>query len=115
MYNTGMEHLRGNVFRCGVFPGPEEPELFETLWAGKNAKVERIISKGQCSPPGFWYDQAEDEWIVLLQGCATLEYEGGGRVGLSPGDWLLIPARCRHRVAFTSADPCCIWLAVFAG
>ena len=114
MYNTDMEYLRGNVFRCGVFPDPEGPELIEALWTGTNARVERIVSNGQSSPPGFWYDQEEDEWVVLLQGRAVLEYEGEGSVELRPGDWLLIPARCRHRVAFTSSDPCCVWLAVFA-
>ena len=114
MYNTGMAHLRGNVFRCGVFPESDGPELIEALWAGGGARVERIVSSGQSSPPGFWYDQDEDEWIVLLQGRAALEYGDGGGAELRPGDWLLIPAHCRHRVASTSSDPCCIWLAVFA-
>jgi cupin 2 domain-containing protein len=76
-------------------------------------RIERICSAGQVSPPGFWYDQEEHEWVSLLQGQAKIEMQDGSIRNLSPGDHLFLPAHTRHRVAFTSADPVCIWLAVF--
>ena len=105
--------MHGNLFDYGVPPLPRDSELFDTLWTGDGVRVERIVSAGQSSPPGFWYDQKEDEWVLLLQGQAELEYEGGVFKVLESGDWLLIPAGSRHRVAFTSSDPVCVWLAVF--
>lgn len=92
---------------------PEE-ELLEILWQGPACRVERIVSSGQVSPPGFWYDQPEDEWVLLLQGQAQIGYPGGGCQKMQAGDWLLIPARQKHRVEYTSQDPPCIWLAIFA-
>ena len=103
----------GNVFHIEAEARGKE-EFLQTLWAGWDVRVERVVSSGQVSPPGFWYDQDEDEWVALLQGRAELEYEDGGRVSLTRGDWLLIPARRRHRVVFTSKEPLCVWLAVFA-
>lgn len=88
-------------------------EIMETLCASTDVRIERIISTGQVSPPGFWYDQEQDEWVALLQGQAELIWADGRRRVLAPGDWLLIPAHERHRVAWTSHDPPCIWLAVF--
>lgn len=79
-----------------------------------SVRIERIVSTGQASPPGFWYDQDEWEWVVVLQGEAELEFaEEDRRVRLRPGDHLLIPAHCRHRVAWTSGDGPTVWLAVW--
>jgi cupin 2 domain-containing protein len=89
-------------------------ELTELLAAGTGVRIERIISCGQASPPGFWYDQDGDEWVVLLQGEAVLAYADGRRASLATGDWLLIPAHEKHRVESTSTEPPCIWLAVHA-
>jgi cupin 2 domain-containing protein len=72
-------------------------------------RLEHIVSNGAASPPGFWYDQDTAEWVALVHGHATLEFEDG-RLALKPGDSLLIPARSRHRVAETSADA--VWLAL---
>lgn len=91
---------------------PKE-ELIETIHAGKNVRIERIISVGQTSPEGFWYDQDEDEWLILLQGAATLRFESEV-VQLLTGNPCFIPAHCRHRVDYTSANPPCIWLCVFS-
>lgn len=93
-------------------PHPSE-EFFETLAGNSQLKIERIISTGQSSPKGFWYDQDQDEWVVLLQGTARLEFEEGTTKELNKGDWLLIPAHQKHRVAYTSKTPPCVWLAVF--
>lgn len=92
---------------------PDE-EVFEPLAEGNGIVIERIISTGQTTPEGQWYDQERDEWVVLLQGEAVLGYENGKQVALKPGDWLLIPAHERHRVLSTSSQPPCIWLAIHA-
>jgi len=87
-------------------------ELFETLIKTRNIHIERIVSTGQVSPSGFWYDQKDDEWVTLLQGNATLEYDNGEKIELNPGDYLLIPTHQRHRITFTSEQPACIWIAI---
>ncbi|MDI9369877.1 MAG: cupin domain-containing protein [Synergistaceae bacterium] len=106
-----MDHDLGSLLRLpAVLPAGE---LSEDLVAAGSFRVERIVSTGQSSPPGFWYDQDEDEWVALLQGDAALEFEEGEIVRLGAGDWVFLPAGLRHRVASTSSDPPCIWLAVF--
>ena len=92
-------------------PLPAE-ECFEDLLLTPALRVERIISAGQVTPPGQWCDQVCDEWVLLLQGKATVEYESGGLQTLSAGDYLLILAHQRHRVTFTSKEPPCLWLAI---
>ncbi|WP_224043628.1 cupin domain-containing protein [Paraburkholderia unamae] len=92
-------------------------ERFDTLVARGGVQVERIVSTGQASPPGFWYDDARDEWVVLLTGVATLEFEDAGEPlrRLLPGDYVQIPAHCRHRVAWTDPTVPSVWLAVYFG
>ncbi|GKH52394.1 MAG: phosphoribosylaminoimidazole carboxylase [Oscillospiraceae bacterium] len=75
-------------------------------------RIERIVSWGQCSPEGFWYDQEEDEWVCLVRGSALLSFERFD-VLLTCGDHLLIPARLRHRVAAASENPPAVWLCAF--
>ncbi len=103
------------VFVINLFnlpnPLPDE-EVFESLIADNGVLIERIISTGQASPKGYWYDQDRDEWVVLLQGRAKLVWEDGREMEMGPGDWVLIPAHQRHRVEWTSQNPPCIWLAV---
>ena len=99
-----------NLFQGGEAK-PCGDEFVETLLASGDVRIERIVSTGQTSPPGFWYDQEEDEWVALLEGNAKLEYADGRRITLKRGDWILIPAHSRHRVAYT--DSYCVWLAVF--
>ena len=105
----------GDLFAPVMFgqDGPRAEEFFETLAAGGGVRVERIVSEGHVSPDGFWYDQDEWEWVAVLQGSAELEFEGRGSVSLRAGQWVLIPAHARHRVAATSTTPQCVWLAVF--
>ncbi|MEZ0250205.1 MAG: cupin domain-containing protein [Methylobacteriaceae bacterium] len=92
-------------------PAHADEERFETLLTRPGLRVERIVSTGQASPPGFWYDQDEDEWVAVLQGSAELRFadEPAPRL-LSAGDHLLIPAHRRHRVERTQNPT--IWLAV---
>lgn len=103
--------MSGNIFDL-TDPLPSE-EVFTELVSAKGVKIERIISNGQTTPTGEWYDQDLDEWVVLIQGEAELEYENGDRKRLTGGDYLLIPSHARHRVVFTSTDPPCVWIAVF--
>lgn len=88
-------------------------EIFETLLEKPGVKIERIISSGQATPAGEWYDQAGDEWVVLLSGSATLMIEGETSPRrLAAGDYLLLPAGCRHRVEWTDPEVKSVWLAV---
>ncbi len=94
--------------------GRSDREIVDLLLDRPGARIERIVSKGQTTPPGQWYDQPWDEWVALLAGRATLRLDDGSLIELAPGDWLLILAHVRHRVEATSADPPCVWLAVHA-
>lgn len=100
----------GNLF-AAVPPGTAG-EFVEELLATRTFRIERIVSRGEASPPGFWYDQPEDEWVLLLAGGAVLRLADGPRVTLKPGDHLLIPRRCRHRVDWTDPETQTVWLAV---
>ena len=88
-------------------------EVFETLLSRPGIRLERILSKGQKTPEGTWYEQSEDEWVLLIQGRAQLCIEGQNElVHLAAGDSLWLPAQCRHRVAWTDPNAHCIWLAL---
>ena len=91
-------------------------ELVEELVRTPGARVERIVSRGHRTSEGEWYDQAWDEWVVVLSGRARLRIEGEpGDVPLGPGDSLLLPARVRHRVEWTDPATDTVWLAVHYG
>jgi cupin 2 domain-containing protein len=95
-------------------PARMEEELVDILARGERVRVERIVSWGQASPAGFWYDQPEHEWVALLAGAARLRFAEGDRVvSLAPGDALMIPAHVRHRVEWTDPGQPSVWLAVF--
>ena len=88
-------------------------EIFQELFQSASFKIERIISKGQVTPPNHWYDQPKNEWIILLQGKAGLLFAENQRmIELKPGDYLNIPAHCRHRVEYTDMSGETIWLAI---
>lgn len=89
-----------------------EEEQFDLLLKSPNCRIDRIVSAGHSSPKGFWYDQENDEFVLLLQGEAVLEFENR-RVALRAGDYLHIPKNCKHRLESSSLDPVCIWLCVF--
>jgi len=86
-------------------------EVFTELLRHGAVRIERIISNGHASPDGFWYDQDEPGWVLLLEGEAEIEFAEGKRVHLTRGDALNVPAHTRHRVTFTSCPA--VWLAVF--
>jgi cupin 2 domain-containing protein len=78
-------------------------EITETLVQAKSVRIEQIVSQNHASPPDFWYDQDENEFVLLVQ--SVLE--------MKPGDWINIPAHRRHRVEWTTPDEKTVWLAVF--
>lgn len=86
-------------------------EQLDLLAKTPHVRVERIVSHGHTSPPGFWYDQPQAEFVLLVQGRARLVFEDG-EIELVPGDHVTIPARRRHRVAWTDPDQPTVWLAV---
>ena len=91
-------------------------ELVSVLAQSEHVRIERIVSDGHASPQEFWYDQDENEWILLVSGSAVMSIEEAGglrRVEMQPGDHLLLPAHQRHRVESTSQTEKTIWLAVF--
>jgi cupin 2 domain-containing protein len=104
----------GNVF--ADIPARMHEEFHQTLLTHSNLRIERIVSSGQTSPDGFWYDQDENEWVVVLKGAARIRSEGEENpIALKPGDFLYIPAHKRHRVEWTAPNEETIWLAVYFG
>ena len=99
-----------NLFDIEKIPNAEE--LTTILAESKNARIERIVSAGQISPDGFWYDQDENEFVALLQGEAVITYEDGS-TELKVGDTVVIPTHKKHRVDFTSVEPPCVWICIF--
>jgi cupin 2 domain-containing protein len=88
-------------------------ELFTALLERPDVRIERIVSHGQASPPGFWYDQEQHEWVLVLKGAARLRLEGDDQdIEMLPGDYLNIPAHPRHRVKWTTPEEPTVWLAV---
>jgi len=103
---------KGNIY-SGI-PDRLSEEIMETMIDSGRVRIERIISDAHASPEGFWYDQDENEWVLVLEGSARLKFESEKEdVVLGPGDWVDIPARRRHRVEWTDPDRKTIWLAVF--
>jgi cupin 2 domain-containing protein len=102
----------GNLLaQLPVSPLPDE--RFDTLWAHSNVRIERIVSTGQSSALGFWYDQPQMEWVLLVQGSATIQFEDEAATRmLRAGDYVYIAPHRRHRVCATQTDPATVWLAI---
>lgn len=106
-----MQHRVGTLFQIPRTTSPSE--IFETLCSGNGFRLERIVSTGQVTPQGDWYDQKQDEWVAVLIGRATLLFESAAEnLELKPGDYVFIPARCRHRVEWTDPETPTVWLAL---
>ncbi len=102
--------LTGNLL--DPLPPAARDEVLHTLLTRGAVRIERIVSTGQSSPAGFWYDQDETEFVVLLAGAARLRFEDG-ELAMTPGSYVTIPPHRRHRVEWTQADPPTVWLTVF--
>jgi cupin 2 domain-containing protein len=105
----------GNLFADlpADLPAARAQEVLQALLETPRLRLERIVSHGQATPPGQWYDQPREEWVLLLRGGAGLRFadEAQPRT-LAPGDWLRIPAHARHRVQWTAPDAPTVWLAL---
>jgi cupin 2 domain-containing protein len=99
-----------NIFH--QLPARLPEELFETILENSCLKLERIVSRGHVTPENKWYDQEQDEWVMVLKGKALLLFDDGSRVEMGPGDHLFIPAHKRHRVEWTLPGQETIWLAL---
>ena len=105
--------IDGNIFANVPAAGSLAEELVSELVTQPNVRIERIVSTGQTSPPGFWYDQEWNEWVILLSGNARLLFEDEAQERpLSAGDYVYIAAHRRHRVAWTDPQQTTVWLAV---
>ena len=97
-----------------AIPATIPEEIVQVLASGSSVRIERILSKGHCSPPGFWYDQEQHEWVLLVAGEASLRFEHDDRtLHLKPGDYVNIAAHEKHRVEWTTESTETIWLAIF--
>ncbi|MCV6637242.1 cupin domain-containing protein [Candidatus Albibeggiatoa sp. nov. NOAA] len=93
-------------------PNDLQEEQFIDLIKNEQVRIERIVSTGHTSPEGFWYDQAEHEFVIVLEGHAIVEFEDH-EMELKRGDFLNIEAHQKHRVKYTDTDNTTVWLAVF--
>ncbi len=102
----------GNLYQS--IPASMPEEIVNVLISRPGVRIERIVSRGHRSAPDFWYDQDQHEWVLVIQGQASITFEQASEtVRLSAGDYLNIPAHVRHRVDATSSECDTIWLAVF--
>ncbi|MDL2209602.1 cupin domain-containing protein [Desulfovibrio sp. OttesenSCG-928-O18] len=102
-----------NIFSVpDVARKPSGDEFFEDMLTGRGRfRMERVVSYGQTTPKGVWYDQHQDEWVAVVEGEAKIGYPDGTEVTLQKGDTLFLPKGTRHQVTYTSAP--CVWIAVF--
>ena len=106
--------IRSGNLQAGIPEGRRADEIVDRLVErAPSFRIERIVSTGQVTPEGEWYDQDDDEWVLVVAGAARLRIEGEERDReLAEGDWVLLPAHCRHRVTWTQSEPPTVWLAV---
>ncbi|MGB5277099.1 MAG: cupin domain-containing protein [Gammaproteobacteria bacterium] len=100
-----------NVYK--LIPEDLSEEVTERLVQSNNVKIERIISMGHTSPDAGWYDQEQNEWVLVLKGTASIAFENEAVANLEEGDYIHIPAHQKHRVISTSSVTETIWLAIF--
>lgn len=106
-----MNSSEGNIFDIPKNL-PKNFELFQSIISNDNLSIERIISTGQKTPDNQWLEQDKNEWVILLQGEAEMQFEDGISRILIAGDYLNIPKSTKHKVLRTTSEPACIWLAV---
>ncbi|MFC3124090.1 cupin domain-containing protein [Pseudoroseomonas globiformis] len=102
----------GRFAEGGNRPAAGQECIQELLAAPGGGRVERILSRGAASPDGFWYEQEWDEFVLVLSGAAVLAFPDAGEHRLEAGDYAVLPALCRHRVAWTDPEQETVWLAV---
>ena len=108
-----MEILKGNIFKDPPL-NEFQPESFETLVKTMAIHIERIVTNPHFQAPGQWFDQENDEWVLLAEGEAEIELITGEIIKLKKGDYFLIPSLMRHRLYSVSNNPGCVWLGIHA-
>lgn len=103
--------MKQNIFES--LPVDVSKETFEDIVRTPNVRIERIVSKGHSSPAEGWYDQDENEWVIVLKGSGSILFDDGREVVLNKGDYIGIPAHAKHKVIRTDRDDVTVWLAVF--
>ena len=107
MGTVDVKHIFGPV------PAENPEEFLEILAESETVRIERIVSRGQVSPKDSWYDQGNDEFVMVLKGLARLVFEEDKEpVPLKAGDYVIIPAHCKHRVEWTDPTDDTVWLTV---
>jgi cupin 2 domain-containing protein len=108
-----MRILKGNI--CSDQPiNPHLPECFETIVHTPELLIERIVTNKNFHAPGGWFDQDRDEWVLLIEGEAEIEFENHDIICMKKGDYILIPSHQQHRILRVSKNPGCIWLGIHA-
>ena len=103
---------RGNIYEN--IPKRLPNELFSKILSKNNIRIDRIVSKKHITPKGKWYDQDNNEFVLLIKGNAELSFKknkGIRKLKMSKGDYINIPSRLKHRVDKTDKET--IWLTVF--
>ncbi len=109
---SGIMSDRNNIF--ADLPQQLPQEVAQRLLESDKLRIERIVSHGHASAADFWYDQPQHEWVIVLKGAARLQFEDG-MIEMKPGDFINIPASCKHRVDWTTPDEPTVWLALHYG
>jgi len=99
-----------NIF--AEIPDELDNELVQVLQQSDNIKIQRIVSKGQVSPETGWYDQQQNEWVIVIKGEAVIAFEQT-EVAMQAGSYINIPAHTKHKVSWTHPDIETIWLVVY--
>ncbi|MFZ4285118.1 cupin domain-containing protein [Variovorax sp. HJSM1_2] len=102
-----------NLFDLSTARASAEAESLQDILRSPHLRIERIVSLGHTSPEQGWYDQTENEWVLVLEGRGELTFDDGRTVALGKGDHIHIPAHCKHRVSWTDPAQATVWLAVF--
>lgn len=105
-----MSSIVNNIFES--LPDDLRSEAIEELVQNGNIRIERIVSRGHSTEQSQWYDQAQDEWVMVLKGEAIIVLEDNTEHHMVPGSYLTLPAHTRHRVNWTKPETETIWLAV---
>jgi cupin 2 domain-containing protein len=109
----GKATVKTGSLRSDLPQRPLADEMVDLFLERRGVRIERIVSTGQVTPDGQWYDQETDEWVLVVEGAARLRIEGEETDReLNEGDWILLPARCHHRVTWSRAAPPTVWLAI---
>ena len=103
--------MTGNIL--SKIPSDLQKEQVIDILKHENVRIERIVSKGHASPGSGWYDQADNEWVIVLEGSGKILFKDGNEFLLKRGDYLNIPKHTKHKVTWTDSETETVWLAIF--